>query len=631
MSKKVYSILILSVFVLSIFFGVVNVLAGEQQEPFFTMEEIVVISSKYPQELLDSVASVEIITKEEIGTSQSENLAGIITNIAGLEITDYGSPGDIKAISIRGSSPEQVLIMIDGQVANDPQTGKIDLGLIPADMIEKIEIYRGPASALYGANALGGVINIITKSGEDEQKRSAEFYYGSNNTQKYRASYQNRIDDMGYFFTGEYYKTDGERENSQLDKISLMGKVSKEIDQQTGLDLTICYHDYQRGLPGFLDYPTPNAQQNDRNFNLNLKWQKREEDRDINVISWYNFRRIYYDNPDEWGHTGASIHKTHTTGISFDSTIYDFSIGSKEESNSDHTLTWGAEIKNNWIDSTDIGNQQDLNGALFIQDVWQSAELEKLNITTGVRYDYHQIFGGQFNPRIGFSYRLQDELSLHASVGHAYRAPTFNDLYWPEDGYVGGNPNLLPETAWAYEAGFRFINEKGDTQAEFNIFRKNVNELINWAADNEGVWRPSNIGSARVDGVEIIAKKELNKNFIGNLSYTYLDAIDLDTEIQLKPKHKYGIGLIYSDLLGDYEDKFTIGLNGYIVAGRPDNLESYYLFDANVSKDITINKKNKRKISLSFSVKNLLDQQPELVSGYPVQGRTFLLGVSTDF
>ena len=631
MSRKMCLIIVLLfIFIFMPFFGC-NAFATELQEPLFTLEEIVVIAAKYPQELLNSVASVEIITKKEVKASKSENLSGTIKNIAGIEITDYGSPGDLKSVSIRGSSPEQVLIMIDGQVVNDPQTGKIDLGMIPVYMIEKIEIYRGPASALYGANALGGVINIITKSGEGEKKGTAGIYYGNNFTQKYQVSYQDRSEDMGYFFTGEYYRTEGNRENSQLDKISLMGKISKEIDKQTDLDLTIRYHDYQRGVPGSLDYPTPNVQQNDRNFNLNLKWQRREEDRDINVITWYGFHRLYYDNPDQWGHAGASIHKTHTTGISFDSTHYDFSFGNKRESGSNHTLTWGGEIKHNWVDSTDLGKQQDLNGAVFIQDVWQPKKLEKLNITAGLRYDYHQIFAGQLNPRLGISYRLQDELSLHASVTRAYRAPTYNDLYWPEDAYVGGNPNLLPESAWAYEAGIRFISSNGDTQAGINVFRKNVNNLINWAADFEGVWRPSNIGSARIDGVEIITKKEFNENFAGSLSYSYLNAIDLDTGNQFKPKYKYGLGLTYFNQFGENNDDFTASLNGYMVAGRPDSLENYYFFDANMDKDFTVNKGKNQKVKVSLSVKNLFNQQPELVSGYPVQGRTFLVGISMDF
>lgn len=630
MSKKFYFILIALLIFVNIPLLCANVFATELQDSFFTLEEVVIIASKYPQELLDSVASVEIINKKDIEISKSEDLSGIIKSIAGLEIIDYGSPGDIKSISIRGSSPEQALIMIDGQVVNDPQTGKIDLGLIPADMIEKIEIYRGPASALYGANALGGVVNIITKSGKDEQKRTAGFSYGSNDTQKYQASYQNRNDDLGYYFTGEYYKTEGDRENSQLDKISLMGKISKEIDQKTDLDLTIRYHDYQRGLPGSLDYPTPNAQQDDRNFNLNLKWQKREEDKDINIMAWYDFHRLIYDNPDEWGHTGASIHKTYTTGLSFENTYYNFSLGS-ENIESDHTLTWGGEIKQYRIDSTDIGNQQDLNGAVFIQDVWQPAELEKLSITAGMRYDYNQVFGGQVNPRIGIAYRLQDDLSIHASVGRAYRAPTYDDLYWPEDGYVGGNPNLLPETAWAYEAGMHYINEKGDMQAELNIFQKNVNDLINWAADSEEVWRPSNIGSARVNGAEVILKKELNENFTGNVNYTYLNARDLDTDSQLKPKHKYGFGLDYLNQVGENQDDFTASLGGYMVTGRPDDLNNYYLFNANIDRDFTVNKEKDRKIKLSFSIKNIFDQKPELASSYPIQGRTYLLGVSTDF
>jgi outer membrane cobalamin receptor len=630
MHKKIYFVLILFTVVFSIFFSMISILAAQQEEPVFSMEEIIVIASKYPQELLDSVASVEIITKEEIAVSQSENLAGIISNIAGLEIVDYGSPGDVKAVSIRGSSPEQVLIMIDGQVVNDPQTGKIDLGLIPADIIEKVEIYHGPASALYGANALGGVINILTRSGEVDSKGTAEVHFGSYYTQKYQLSYQNRGDDMSYYLTGQFYKTDGERENSQLDKTSFMTKISQELDKQTDLSLTLRYHDYQRGLPGSLDYPTPDAVQNNRDFNLSLNWQKKEEDRDINVIGWYGFHRLYYDNPDEWGHIGPSIHKTYTTGLSIDSTYYDVSFG-KNDLNSYHTLTWGAEVMHNRVDSTDIGNYQDLNGAVFIQDVWQPRELEDLNITGGIRYDYNPTFGGQFNPRAGIVYRLHNEVSFHASIGRAYRAPTYDDLYWPEDGYVGGNPALLPETAWAYEAGLRFISEKGDSQAELNIFRKDVSQLINWAADSNEVWRPSNIGSARVDGVEILLKKECNENFMGNLNYTYLDAKDLETDRQLKPNHKYGFGLTYFGQVGEYEDGFIVGLDGYVVAGRPDDLEHYYLFDANISRDFTLNKENNRKIKLNFSIKNLFDQQPELVIGYPIQSRTFMVGISTDF
>jgi len=150
--------------------AVIPGIAAENTEQLFNLDEIVVIASKFPEKLLDSVASVEVITEEEIEMAQANNLADILSSVSGLEISDYGNVGGIKAISIRGSSPEQVLVMIDGRPANDPQTGKIDLGLIPASIIEKVEIYRGPASAIYGANALGGVVNIITKKGKGDSQ-----------------------------------------------------------------------------------------------------------------------------------------------------------------------------------------------------------------------------------------------------------------------------------------------------------------------------------------------------------------------------------------------------------------------------------------------------------------------------
>ena len=150
--------------------AVIPGIASGNSNQIFSLDEIVVIASKFPERMLDLVASVEVITEEEIEMAQANNLADILSSVSGLEISDYGNAGGIKAISIRGSSPEQVLVMIDGRPANDPQTGKIDLGLIPASIIERVEIYRGPASAIYGANALGGVVNIITKKGKGDSK-----------------------------------------------------------------------------------------------------------------------------------------------------------------------------------------------------------------------------------------------------------------------------------------------------------------------------------------------------------------------------------------------------------------------------------------------------------------------------
>ena len=630
MKSKKYFLLIIGIIVLFQIIIVMPGVASENANQIFSLDEIVVIASKYPEKILDSVASVEVINEEEIKAAQVDNLADILSTVAGLEINNYGDAAGIKSISIRGSSAEQVLIMLDGRPMNNPQTGQIDLGQIPASIIEKIEIYRGPASAIYGANALGGVINIITKKGEGESRGEVKTSIGTYQTQDYEVYYQRSNEDLNYLIFGKYFTTEGSRENSQMDEINLLGKVNLSLDQQTSMDLTLQYNSYQRGVPGSLTYPTPQATQDDRYFNFNSSWQRKTEDKDISVVVYNNYHKLIYDDPDEYGYTGSSIHKTNRTGLSFNCTDYDFSLDG-EGSEGQHILTWGAEAIIDWVNSNEIGEHETLNGAIFAQEVWQPEDIDDLKVTLGSRYDYNQIYGGQFNPRVGVSYRITDEVNFHASVGKAYRAPTFDDLYWPSTSYVSGNPDLVPETAWAYEAGLRYINEEGDCKGEFNLFRKNVSNLINWAAGEDGIWIPSNIDSARVDGLEVILEKDLGDHLKANLGYTYLNALNLNTDVQLKPHHKYSFGFGYCDKTGDHQDELSVELEGYAVTERPDDLPNYCLIDLNIGKELTLGKKDDRKVKLDFSLKNILNQQPEIVSGYPINGRTYTAGLSFEF
>ena len=263
MKSKKYFLLIIVIVVLFQIITVTPGLASGNEDQIFSLDEIVVIASKYSEIVLDSVASVEVITGEEIEGAQAKNLAEILSAISGLEINDYGDAGGIKSLSIRGSSAEQVLILLDGRPMNDPQTGQIDLGQIPANIIEKIEIYRGPASAVYGANALGGVINIITKKGEGESRGKIKTSIGTYQTQDYEITYQGSSKDLNYLIFGKYFTTEGSRENSQMNEVNLLGKMNLSLDQQTSMDLTLQYNSYQRGVPGSLTYLSPKAVQDE--------------------------------------------------------------------------------------------------------------------------------------------------------------------------------------------------------------------------------------------------------------------------------------------------------------------------------------------------------------------------------
>lgn len=142
---------------------------AEENEDYFLLDEVVVIASKYPEKIMDAPVSTTVVTEEDIEEKNVQNAADLLRDIAGIHISDYGVLSGKKTISIRGSNSNQVLVMIDGQPINSSQNGEADLSQIPVEIIERIEISKDPASSLYGANALGGVVNIITKEAIEQE------------------------------------------------------------------------------------------------------------------------------------------------------------------------------------------------------------------------------------------------------------------------------------------------------------------------------------------------------------------------------------------------------------------------------------------------------------------------------
>ena len=149
------------------------------------------------------------------------------------------------------------------------------------------------------------------------------------------------------------------------------------------------YQNYHRGVPGSIDFPSPEANQKDNNFDVDINWQRKKEDKDYNVNVFYSFHKVVYDDPSMWGYAGPSTHATNSFGAAFDCTDYNFSIGDEEEK-PEHILTYGVEVKDDMVNSSDIGEHNGLNGALFVKDVWQPSDMEYLKTTADIRYHYTQ-------------------------------------------------------------------------------------------------------------------------------------------------------------------------------------------------------------------------------------------------
>ncbi|GAB6137057.1 TonB-dependent receptor plug domain-containing protein [Halanaerobaculum tunisiense] len=610
-----------------------------EEEETYTLDELVVIASKHPEKLSESPVSVEVIDEEDIEKKSAHNVADLLRDVSSVNIGDHGGPAGQKTISIRGSSSSQVLVLIDSQPINSRQNGQVDLGRLPIDQIEKIEVLKGPASSLYGANALGGVVNITTKSGSQQPVTNVEATFGSFRTQEYTLTHRGSTDKLGYNVSVLKKDSDGFRENPDNDDLNqeqVFTKFDYRLNDHSDLSLSLKYNDSEKGTPG-KDKPgwrTPNAEQDDEDTNLDLQWGRQIGNRDQNLNVYYNQHENIYDNPDERKYDGPSEHNTERKGISFDQTDYYQA----------HTMTYGLEVKKNEIDSTENEIHDYLNKAYFIHDEWQV--IDPLKINFGGRYDDHEKFGSEFSPRIGTVYEVDSNLNLHFSAGEAYRTPTFNDLYWPysksfidsdfyssvtEDYWaiMKGNPNLEPESSKAYEVGVRYLDQ--DIKGELNLFRKDMDNLIDWETeyiDDDPVYKeitkPKNINSAKISGIELILNKELTSQFSADFNYTYLDAKDEKTDEQLnyKPYHTANLGLNYNQ--GD----INLNLDGKLVSGRYANgedLPSYFVADLKLSKMLTEN------ADVSLKINNLLDRNYEVRADYPMPGRNVMLSLSKEF
>jgi outer membrane cobalamin receptor len=512
--------------------------------------------------------------------------------------------------------------MIDGRRINDAQLGMFDLSNLPLskDEIERIEVLRGSASALYGADAMGGVINIITKSPSKEPYARFSSSFGRFGTQEYSLSNRWKPGPLGYGLFASRGRSDGYRPNSDYDSWVLGGELSYDLPWKGELKVSARNIQKEIGVPGSITFSDPDDRQKDDMTQLDLNYRdKIGSIATLNFRGWQNIYRQTFDPGTQGINFGPSfLHKSYETGGDFQATA---AIGSA------HLVTGGVEAIQDRVDSTSTGIHEATRGAPYLQD---EIEVSKpLTATLGLRYDYHSVYENQLNPRAGLLLRLPREFRIRASVARSYRAPTFNDLYWPADAFVAGNPNLQPEKAWSYELGGE---KKFGERATFKVagFYRDVTDLIRWAPGADFVWRPSNVQTAHIWGGETELVFYPWKGLAIPLNYSYLYPRDESTgePISNKPKHIVNVGIEYKTVFG-----LKSSLKGRYVNFYVDNTSTlnsdYFVLDAWVAYEFKVYQKFRGEVFASLT--NALDRDYQINEGYPMPPRSLNGGVSLAF
>ena len=601
----------------------------------YELQPIVVTATRTPQPLWESTANVFFLNGQEIQGSTALHLGDALSSIPGISIGEYGGLGQNVALSMRGSTAGQVLVLVDGVPVNDLQLGGFDLNRLCLDNIDRVEIIRGAASPLYGADAMGGVINVITRQAPLSGITSTVSYRQGDHGLERITGRLARPLGKGFriHLLGSKTDYDGFRQNSDYSNQHLDTRLSYSLGSRGQLAYNMQYYDADLGTPGMEELPTPSSRQQDKSWHHTLSLQiSPRQGHNLRSIIYRQYSRQEFDNPD-W-----LIEADHSRWIHGAEVQHTFSPLRT------HTFTWGGEVQHRQLDSSENG-QHDLNrGALFAQD--EIAVVEFLRARLTARYDYHQGFDDQINPGLTVTCLIRESASLFVSLRRAYRAPTFNDLYWPQAQYdydsdgqfdygESGNPNIRPERAISSQIGLR--GRIGPLQGDLCLFHRRVEDLIQWEdVDNSlayGYWMPVNTEQALIQGVEAHLEGDLCTYLQGSLSYSFLDARNRRSDHLLPYQPVHRLFAILESGLTIIEDQLAcsarIELEG-IGERYADGAEKERLA-AETRLNSRFETRFLEHLTVYLTGRNLGDRRCILRSGYPLPGRTFSGGLSWTF
>jgi len=584
--------------------------------------QVVVTATKTETEISEVPQSTTLINKEEIARTPDRTLGEIIQRAAGTEVTQYGPRGSVSLPRIRGAESEQVLILINGRRVNDAQSAKFDLSNIPVNKedIERIEVLRGAASALYGADAMGGVINIITKTLPKKPEVQAGASYGRFDTQSYSLAHRWKPGAFGYGVSLGKERSGGYRPNSDYDAWRMGGELILDLPAKSQLSLSARTLLKEIGVPGSETFPDPDDRQKDDLTQLDLNYRGKVHPKlDLTVRGFQNIYRRTFDPQTQGFNAGSPfLHKNYATGGEAQASL---SIGKA------HLLTGGTETIQDRVNSSALGIHRATRGAVYLQDEIEIAQ--PVTATLGARYDMHSIYEDQFNPRAAVLVRLPWDSRLRASASRSFRAPTFDDLYWPEDAWTAGNPNLQPEKAWSYELGGE---KKFGDMAVFKAagFYREVKNLIIWQMGSDFKFRPSNVKTAKIWGAETEIVFHPARGWAIPLNYSFLYPRDESTgdPIAFKPKHMFNAGVEYAAPFGLKATVKGRYVQYYLNQTTKFNRD-YFIVDARLGYGFKIYQHFKGETFLSLN--NAFNKEYQTVEGYPMPPRALYGGVSIAF
>lgn len=570
---------------------------------------VVVTATRQQQRADEALSSIDVIGREEIERSGHSTLIELLAAQPGIQVSSSGGPGANTGVFIRGANSGHTLVLIDGMRVGSATTGQPSLEVIPPELIERIEILRGPASALYGSDAIGGVIQIFTRKGREGFFPSARVGVGTERTYSLGATLAGGADRLRYSVAAGRDRTDGfdarpdsasvadrDRDGFRNDYVSASASLGLRDDDELGLTL---FHSEGRN---WFDADQP--------FNSHV-------DKGLDSAGVYLRNKL----TDAWISTlrfGYSEDRSHTRSTPapadrFDTEQTQF-MWQNDVAVGGGSLLAAYEYLEQRIDTTGTfeRDRRRVNSALL---GW-GGQFGKHHLQINARHDDNSQFGGKSTGLLAYGYQILPEWRVRGSVGTAFKAPTFNDLYFPlacfpPFGCFGGNPDLKPEESLNREMGV--VWERDRLRMHATYYDNRVENLIQWGNT------PENVGKARLEGVEWGVSTEVF-DYRLRATVDLLDAKDEDTGERLIRRAKRSALLGIDRSAG----KWTWGVEWRGQSEREDDgerLAGYGIVNAWVHHALT------RELRLELRANNVFDKDYQLARGFSTAGANAFIAV----
>jgi vitamin B12 transporter len=615
---------------------------AEPQEP--TLPPVFVTSTRTETPLQQVTTSASVITAKDIQDQQAETVLEALRNVPGLDVVQSGSRGAATSVFIRGSESDHVLVLIDGVEVNSTTLGAFNFAHLTTDNVERIEILRGAGGTLYGSQAIGGVINIITKKGQGPLEAGLSLEGGNGSTHRQTLSLRGGAGKLGYSFSAGRIESQGFHSvNDDYRNLAASARLDYQVTEDASLKGIFHFVKTDLGLfnnNNFASQPDPNAREATTQYLGKLEWEQKIFENWDYRISGSMFKEHIKDSDDVDACTFFGFPCDSRTRDRFRPRIDTGEFQTNYRFEEWSTTTFGVEYKRRSASTSGGIDKAIRNLGYYLQEQFQFLD-RRLIMIPGIRLDDNQSFGTAWTPSFSAAYLFRETgTKLKGGYAKGFKAPTLNELFFPP-GFgcpAFGNPNLGPERSWELNAGVEQTVLSERVKLGVTYFHREVQDLIEGRpipGNPFGCFRAENVGRARFDGVEWSLDIKLLTSLTVNANYTYLDWDTADGKLRRRPRHRGNVNLNYL-----YEN-LNVNLSANVVGSRDDfraaspfgdiTKPGYGIFDLASYYSLPWKVPGVKNLTLFGKIENLLNKKYEEVDGFRARPLNFLLGVRATF